>query len=117
MAIKFLRAKGGIRQTHLTPKSLSCYLVLIILQVKRNGEDEILRTVNIFQNVRHFRGLSGSLHGCQARVEEVLTTTDQPWEGNAPEALLCSPTERLCLMQPVLPIPWVLPLFFSRWAP
>lgn len=40
MAIKFLRAKGGIRQTHLTPKSLSRYLVLIIIRVKRNGEDE-----------------------------------------------------------------------------
>ena len=91
MAIKFLRATGGIRQTHLTPKSLSRHLVLIILRVKRNGEDEILRTVNILQNVRHFRGLNGSLHGCQARVEEVLTTTDQRWEGNA-EALLCSPT-------------------------
>ena len=82
-AIKFLRAKGGIRQTHLTPKSLSRYLVLIILRVKRDGKDEILRTVNILQNVRHFRGLNGSLHGCQARVE-VLTTTDQRWEGNAP---------------------------------
>lgn len=79
---------------------------------------KILRTVNILQNVRHFHGLIGSLHCCQARVEEVFITTDQRWEGNALGLTYSAhPLSELCLMQPILPTPWVLTLFFSGWVP
>lgn len=54
MAIKFLRAKGGIRQTHLTPKSLSRYLVLILIRVKRNGEDEATKVCEYITKCKAF---------------------------------------------------------------